>query len=63
MSGESQFIPPMPKHRFRALVELTGGDADKMKSMLQWLPKEQVIAFDLGWAKFSIDLTARSSTA
>jgi hypothetical protein len=51
----------MPEDRFRALVELTGGAADAMKSMLQWLPKEQVIAFDLGWAKFSIGLTARSS--
>jgi aspartate aminotransferase len=28
-------------------VELSGGDADKMKSILLWFPKEQIIAFDL----------------
>jgi hypothetical protein len=44
---ESQFIPPMPEDRFWALVELSGGDADKMKSLLLWFPKEHSIAFNL----------------
>jgi hypothetical protein len=33
MNEEDQFIPPMPEDRFWALVELSGGDADKMKSI------------------------------
>ena len=47
MSDESQFIPPMEEERFWALVELSDGDADKMKSLLLWFPKEDIIAFDL----------------
>ena len=47
MSDESLFIPPMPEDRFWALVELSGGDADKMKAILLWFPKEDIIAFDL----------------
>jgi len=47
MSDESQFIPPMPEDRFWALVEMSGGDADKMKAILLSFPKEDSIAFDL----------------
>ena len=47
MSDESQFIPPMEEDRFWALVELSGGDADKMQSILLSFPKEDSIAFNL----------------
>jgi hypothetical protein len=47
VSDESQFIPPMPEDRFWALVELSGGDADKMKSLLLALPAEDICAFSL----------------
>jgi hypothetical protein len=47
MNDEGQFIPPMPEMRFWALVELSAGDADKMRSILLWFPKEDSSAFDL----------------
>jgi hypothetical protein len=37
----------MPEDRFWALVELSGGDADKIQSILLWFPKEDSITFDL----------------
>ncbi|HEY7020185.1 MAG TPA: aminotransferase class I/II-fold pyridoxal phosphate-dependent enzyme [Ktedonobacterales bacterium] len=47
MSDEDLFIPPIEEDRFWALVEMSGGDADKMQSILLWFPKEDSIAFDL----------------
>lgn len=47
MSDEFTPIPPMREDRFWGLVEMSGGDADKMTSMLMWFPKEDIIAFDL----------------
>ncbi len=40
-------IEPMREDRFWALVEMSGGDADKMTHMLMWFPKEHIIAFEL----------------
>jgi hypothetical protein len=43
----SESIEPMTEDRFWALVEESGGDAGKMTKILTWLPKEEIIAFEL----------------
>ncbi len=47
MSEEGQFIPPMPTDRFWALVELSGGDAERLKTVLLALPANDICAFSL----------------
>ena len=47
MSDEDQSLRPTPEDHFWALVELSGGNADKLKSILLWFPQDDIIAFDL----------------
>jgi hypothetical protein len=47
VSDEEQFIPPMPEDRFWALVELSGGDAERLKTLLLALSAENIISFSL----------------
>jgi Protein of unknown function (DUF4240) len=47
VSDESQFIPPMQEDPFWALVDLSGGDADRLKSELLALPAEDICAFGM----------------
>jgi hypothetical protein len=47
VSDESQFIPPMPEDRFWALVEMSGGDAERLRTVLLALPAEDICAFSL----------------
>jgi hypothetical protein len=47
VSNEEQRIPPMEDNRVWALVELSGGDAEQLKTILLTLPAEDICAFSL----------------